>query len=71
VIVATRESLQDTVAQVGQELTRRNLDIQPTITVRPGFPVRAIVDKDLILKPYGLSRTNYDSGLCRRPRRSS
>lgn len=54
VIVATRESLQDTVNQVGQELTRRNLDIQPTLTVRPGFPVRAIVNKDVILKPYAL-----------------
>lgn len=52
VVVATRESLQGTVNQVGQELTRRNLDIQPTLTVRPGFPVRAIVNKDLVLRPY-------------------
>jgi type IV secretory pathway VirB10-like protein len=52
VILATRSSLQDTVNQVGQELTRRNLDIQPTLTIRPGFPVRAIVNKDLVLRPY-------------------
>jgi len=52
VVFATRSSLQDTVNQVGQELTRRNLDIQPTLTIRPGFPVRAIVNKDLILRPY-------------------
>jgi type IV secretion system protein VirB10 len=52
VILATRSSLQDTVNQVGQELTRRNLDIQPTLTIRAGFPVRAIVNKDLILRPY-------------------
>jgi type IV secretion system protein VirB10 len=52
VVLATRSSLQDTINQVGQELTRRNLDIQPTLTIRPGFPVRAIVNKDLILRPY-------------------
>ena len=52
VVLATRSSLQDTVNQVGQELTRRNLDIQSTLTIRAGFPVRAIVNKDLILRPY-------------------
>lgn len=52
VVIATRESVQDTVNQVGQEITRRNLDIQPTLTVRPGFPVRVIINRDLVLKPY-------------------
>src|SRR5262249_35300791 len=52
VIVAARQSAQDTVNQVGQELTRRNLNIQPTLTIRPGFPVRVIVNKDLVLRPY-------------------
>ena len=51
-IVATRESAQDSVNQIGQELTRRNLNVQPTLTIRPGFPVRAIVNKDLVLRPY-------------------
>ena len=46
----TRGSLQDTINQVGQELTRRNLNVQPTLTVRPGFPVRVIVNKDLVLQ---------------------
>jgi type IV secretion system protein TrbI len=31
---------------------RRNLNIQPTITIRPGFPVRVIVNRDLVLSPY-------------------
>jgi type IV secretory pathway VirB10-like protein len=31
---------------------RRNLNIQPTITIRPGFPVRVIVNRDLVLAPY-------------------
>ena len=52
VVVATRGSLQDTINQVGQELTRRNLNVQPTLTIRPGFPVRVIVNKDLVLRPY-------------------
>ena len=52
VVGSVRSSTQDTVNQVGQELTERNLNIQPTLTVRPGFPVRALVGKDLILRPY-------------------
>ena len=52
VIVATRQSIQDSVNQVGQELTRRNLQIQPTLTERPGLPVNVIVSRDLPLRPY-------------------
>lgn len=52
IIIAGRDSLQDTVNQVGQEVTRRNLNIQPTLTNRPGLPVRIIVNRDLVLRPY-------------------
>jgi type IV secretion system protein VirB10 len=52
VIVATRQRLQDSVNQVGQELTRRDANVQPTLTIRAGSPVRVIVAKDLVLKPY-------------------
>ena len=52
VTVAVRQSAQDTVNQVGQEITKRNASIQPTLTIRPGFPVRVMVNKDLILRPY-------------------
>lgn len=52
VIIAGRDSLQDTVNQVGQEMTRRNMNIQPTLTSRPGLPVRIIVNRDLVLRPY-------------------
>lgn len=52
VVVAAREGLQDTVNQVGQEITRRSLSVQPTLTIRPGFPVRVMVSKDLSLRPY-------------------
>lgn len=52
VVIATRQSAQDTVNQVGQEITKRNVSIQPTLTIRPGFPMRVMVNKDLILRPY-------------------
>jgi type IV secretion system protein VirB10 len=38
---------------IGQRITAQNLNIQPTITVRPGFSVNVIVTKDLVLPaPY-------------------
>jgi len=52
IIIATRQSAQDTVNQTGQEITKRNVSIQPTLTIRPGFPMRVMVNKDLILRPY-------------------
>ena len=51
-VIAVREGAQDTVNQVGQEITKRNTSIQPTLTIRPGFPMRVMVNKDLILRPY-------------------
>jgi type IV secretory pathway VirB10-like protein len=52
IIIAGRDSLQDSVNQSGQEMTRRNMNVQPTLTGRPGLPVRVIVNKDLVLRPY-------------------
>ncbi|MFT3719288.1 TrbI/VirB10 family protein [Pseudorhodoferax sp.] len=52
IVIAGRDSAQDSINQVGQELTRRNMNIQPTLTARPGLPVRLIVVHDLQLRPY-------------------
>lgn len=52
IVIAARNGVQDAVNQVGQELTRRNLNIKPTITVRSGFPLRVLVSSDLILERY-------------------
>ena len=52
IVIATRNGLQDSVNQVGQEITRRNINIQPTLTARPGMPVRIVAAKDLALRPY-------------------
>ncbi|MFS2204069.1 TrbI/VirB10 family protein [Variovorax sp. Varisp36] len=51
-VIAVREGAQDTVNQVGQEITKRNASIQPTLTIRPGFPMGVMVNKDLVLRPY-------------------
>ena len=52
VVIAGRDSLKDSVNQAGQEMTRRNMNIQPTLTERHGLPVRVIVNRDLVLRPY-------------------
>jgi type IV secretion system protein VirB10 len=49
---AVRESAQQNAAQAGDRVTARNLDLQPTLRVRPGWPVIALVQKDLILQPW-------------------
>ncbi|MDF1719193.1 MAG: TrbI/VirB10 family protein [Minwuia sp.] len=51
-VSAIRESTQQNTAQAGQRLTEKNLNIQPTITIRPGWPLRVIVQKDIVLRPY-------------------
>lgn len=50
---ALRSSLQDNANQAGQQITERNLNLQPTLTIRPGWPLRIIVNKDIVLRPYG------------------
>lgn len=49
---AIRESAQQNAANAGDRITAHNLDVQPTIKVRPGWPVAALVNKDLVLQPW-------------------
>ncbi|GJL95457.1 MAG: conjugal transfer protein TrbI [Hyphococcus sp.] len=49
---AIRDSYQDTANQAGQRIVDRNLNIQPTLKVRPGWPLRVIVTRDLVLRPF-------------------
>lgn len=51
-VQAIRESTQQNVSRAGDQLTSRNLNIQPTISIRPGAMVRLVVHKDLILAPW-------------------
>jgi type IV secretion system protein TrbI len=52
VTTALRRGSSDSLNQTGQKVVQQNLNIQPTLTVRPGFPVRVIVNRDLVLEPY-------------------
>jgi len=40
----------------GQQITSKNLGIQPTITIRPGWKLNVFVTKDMILRPYNYHR---------------
>ncbi len=50
---AIRDGGQNTINDAGQQIVRRQLQMTPTLTIRPGFPVRVIVTRDLVLEPYG------------------
>ena len=52
IIQALRRGSSDSLNQTGQKVVQRNLNIQPTLTIRPGFPVRVVVNRDLVLEPY-------------------
>ena len=49
---AIRQGASQSFNQVGQQVVGRSLNVQPTITIRPGFPVRVLVTHDLVLEPY-------------------
>jgi type IV secretory pathway VirB10-like protein len=52
IIVGARDSANSAANQVGQRITQKNLAVQPTLTIRPGFPLRVIVNTDIVLRPY-------------------
>jgi len=49
---AIRRGYGDSVSEAGQRIVDRALSIQPTLRVRPGWPVRVIVTRDLVLRPH-------------------
>jgi type IV secretion system protein VirB10 len=51
-VQAIREAAQTNASRAGDQITQRNLDIRPTISVRPGAPIRLMVRQDLMLKPW-------------------
>ncbi len=59
IVRALRESTGQTTNRAGQRLVEKNLNVQPTLTVRPGWPLRVIVHKDIVfLRPYRLATSN-------------
>ncbi|SNS98043.1 TrbI/VirB10 family protein [Sphingopyxis indica] len=53
---ALRRGSQDTINQTGQRMVDRQLNIQSTLTIRPGHPLRVILTRDLVLEPIGEMR---------------
>jgi type IV secretory pathway VirB10-like protein len=51
-VQALRQGSSQGMSQVGEQVVGRSLNVQPTITIRPGFPVRVLVTHDLVLEPY-------------------
>jgi type IV secretion system protein VirB10 len=51
-IQAIRRGGSNSASQTGQLLVQRQLNVQPTLTIRPGFPVRVLVTRDLLLARY-------------------
>lgn len=49
---AIRESAGRSVESAGDKIVSRQLDVQPTITIRPGARVRVLVSRDLLLQPW-------------------
>lgn len=53
IAAAIRDGTQDTIGRAGEAIVQRQLGVPPTLTIRPGFPVRVMVTRDLILEPQG------------------
>ena len=51
-VQALRQGASQSFSQVGQQVVSRSLNIQPTLIIRPGYPVRVLVTRDLVLEPY-------------------
>lgn len=49
---AIRESAQQATSRAGDQIVMRNLNVQPTVKVRPGWPLRVVVHKDIVLAPW-------------------
>lgn len=49
---AIRSGASNGFSMVGNRLVDRSLDIQPTLTDRPGLPFTVVLSRDLVLKPY-------------------
>ena len=52
VINSAASGVANSAQQVGQQITGRDLNRQPTLRVRAGWPLRVLVSKDMILAPY-------------------
>ena len=48
---ALRQGTSESIGRTGQDLVRRQMNVQPTLTIRPGFQLRIIVTRDIVIAP--------------------
>lgn len=51
-IISLGQSGDQATNQAGQQIVSHDLGVQPTLTVRPGFPFDVMVNRDIVLRPY-------------------
>jgi type IV secretion system protein VirB10 len=51
-IQALREGAAGSLNQAGEQTVSKALSLPPTLTIRPGFSLRVLVTRDLVLEPY-------------------
>lgn len=49
---AARRNFAETFGRVAERTINRNLDVQPTIEIRPGYKFNVLVDQDIVFPPY-------------------
>lgn len=49
---AVRRGASDTASDVGRQIVGKAMDLAPTLTIRPGAPLRVLLTRDLVLEPY-------------------
>lgn len=53
---AIRRGTSQSISDVGQQAVGRGLSLTPTVTIRPGAPLRVLLSRDLVLEPYTVER---------------
>ncbi|MEG3088809.1 TrbI/VirB10 family protein [Sphingomonas sp. PB4P5] len=48
---ALRQGTAESVGRTGQDLVRRQMGVRPTLTIRPGYQLRVIVTRDIVVAP--------------------
>lgn len=49
-VQALRYGTQDTISQTGRQVVQREVNVPPTLTVRPGHMLRVLVTRDIVLE---------------------
>src|SRR3546814_8660560 len=59
IVRALRDGSQDTVNQSGRRLVERQMNVPPTLTIRPGFALRVLRSEEHTSELQSLMRISY------------